>query len=119
MGDLGGDIIDTRDLAKRLHELLEEQAEYEEENEEVPTDLEEEILEIEAIENEVPDFQHGATMIHENYFESYAEEFAKDIGAIQDDLHWPANHIDWEKAAEELASDYMSVEYQGSDYYVR
>jgi hypothetical protein len=59
------------------------------------------------------------TLIPDDEFESYAEEFARDIGAINDDLGWPCNRIDWTAAAEDLQQDYTSVEYQGTTYWYR
>lgn len=58
-----------------------------------------------------------ATLIHESYFQTYAEQLAEDIGAISRDTKWPLNHIDWEAAAEELKSDYSTVDWNGETYY--
>jgi hypothetical protein len=38
---------------------------------------------------------------------------------IPDNLSWPLTCIDWERAARELAYDYSSVSFDGTDYYIR
>ena len=66
-----------------------------------------------------PDWRHGATLIRDSYFETYARELAEDIGAISGDEKWPCTCIDWEKAASELQMDYTSVEFDGVTYWVQ
>jgi hypothetical protein len=70
-------------------------------------------------EDYAPDWSHGCTLIHEAYFERYAEELAYDIGAISKDATWPNNFIDWEAAAKVLALDYTEVDFGGNSYLVR
>ena len=65
------------------------------------------------------DWAYGATLIHETYFQEYAQELADDLGLLDDNLSWPSNHIDWEAAAQELKMDYTVVDFDGVDYYVR
>lgn len=65
------------------------------------------------------DWSYGETLIHEAYFQRYAEELAKDTGAINEDSSWPNNCIDWEQAASELQVDYMSVDFDGETYWMR
>lgn len=65
------------------------------------------------------DWQHGATLIRDDYLEEYAKELADDIGAIDTNAKWPLNHIDWEAAAEELKQDYTGGEFDGVTYWVR
>ena len=65
------------------------------------------------------DWQHGATLIRESYFEDYARELAEDIGGIDKDAGWPAQFIDWPAAAEALKMDYTAVDFDGETYYVR
>lgn len=79
-----------------------------------------ELDELETLESEIADFMHGETMILERDFEDYAREMAEDIGAMEGvGDKWPCTCIDWEQAAEELAMDYTTVEYQGDTYLVR
>jgi hypothetical protein len=63
--------------------------------------------------------RHGETLIRGTYFTEYAEDLADDIGAIDRKAGWPCNCIDWEKAADELKADYMSVEFDGETYWMR
>ena len=64
------------------------------------------------------DWRYGETLIRDSYFTEYAQQLADDIGAIKDDS-WPCNCIDWEQAASELQGDYMSVEFDGTTYWMR
>lgn len=70
-------------------------------------------------EGYAPDWHHGATLINESYFETYAQELAEDIGSVKQGMEWPYNHIDWEAAADELLGDYTSVDFDGTTFYVR
>jgi hypothetical protein len=65
------------------------------------------------------DWRHGAALIHDSYFETYAREFAEDIGAIGKDTSWPATCIDWDRACRELQHDYMRVDFGGEEYWMR
>jgi antirestriction protein len=62
---------------------------------------------------------YSVTLIRDSYFETYAQELADDIGAINSDARWPNNCIDWERAARELQMDYTSVDFFGIDYWTR
>ena len=76
---------------------------------------------LEALQDEAGggDWEYGATLIRETYFEDYARQLAEDIGAIDPNATWPANCIDWEQAARELQMDYTSVDYDGEEYLIR
>lgn len=59
-----------------------------------------------------------ATLINENYFTEAMEELCKDIGDVPNNL--PSYIvIDWEETAENLRSDYSSIEYDGVTFYYR
>jgi len=73
---------------------------------------------VEDAEN-VTDWNHGATFIADDYFETYAREFADDIGATKRDAQWPLNCIDWAKAAEQLQADYQDYNVNGTTYWVQ
>jgi hypothetical protein len=62
---------------------------------------------------------YGVTLIPESGFQDYARELAEDIGAIDPQAGWPLHCIDWERAANELATDYTLIEYDGDSYYYR
>lgn len=106
----GEDILDPRDIAERLKYLTRERDRLE------GSQLEE----IDALQG-VVDEGIDDTLVHEDYFQEYAEELAVDIGAIdhrQRD-HWPYTCIDWEQAAEELKQDYSVIDIRGGTYYYR
>jgi hypothetical protein len=65
------------------------------------------------------DWNHGEALIRDSYFEEYARDLADDCGMIPKDNAWPLCHIDWEAAAEALKADYMSVDFDGVDYWIR
>jgi len=70
------------------------------------------------LEEYAPDFPHGESIIHENYFEDYARQLVEDCGYISKDFpSWIA--IDWESTAEAVKQDYTGVDFQGSTYYIR
>lgn len=139
--DPGDKIIDSRDIVRRLKELAEcREAAMELEDEDAGTfegadgetyketpDWDASVCEqwhalsefAEEAEGCCSDWRGGATLIHEDYFEEYAEELAGDIGAINPTARWPLNHIDWESAAEELQQDYTAVEWDGHTYWTR
>lgn len=110
--------IDSRDIISRLEELENEYGEHGEDFEDV-----EELEALRALnekgEDATVDWRYGVTLIHEDYFEQYAEELAEDIALINRNALWPLNHIDWKAAAEELKIDYTTVDFDGETYYVR
>lgn len=66
------------------------------------------------------DFDHGETIIHEDFFEEYCKELCEEIGDIPKDLPgYIENNIDWGGVADDLRMDYMTATYQRSDYYMR
>lgn len=72
------------------------------------------------LENYCSDFTYGESVIHEDYFEEYVEEFCRDVGFLPNDI--PAfleNNINWEGVADDLKIDYAEVEYRGETYYIR
>jgi hypothetical protein len=83
----------------------------------------EELAALEALAKEAEgycsDWDSGAQLIRDSYFEDYAQELADDIGAIDSDAKWPLNCIDWTQAARELQQDYTSVEFGDVTYWVR
>lgn len=135
------DIIDSRDIIKRLDELQDERdsleadaqdegpltdderaaavkalADWDEENGEELKALKELA---EAGEGYASDWRHGAALIRETYFEDYARQLAEDIGAIDKAASWPNTCIDWKQAAEELQQDYTQIDFDGVAYWVR
>jgi antirestriction protein len=107
----GADTMDSRDIDERIEEL--EDAEDEDEKEELKTLI--------AFREDVNsrEWKYGIQFIRESYFETFAQELAEDIGAMQDCNSWPATCIDWERAARELQMDYSSAELDGDTYLYR
>lgn len=141
-------IIDTRDLNKRLEELEDEfegltddkiyaqqaldECEDEEEQEDLTDALNEataaledweeenleELNELLQLADEIPEWRHGETLINDDYFVEYAIDFAGDLCGAQLQ-NWPFDCIDWDRAADALKMDYSSCEYQGNTYWFR
>ena len=147
-------VIDSRDIIKRIEELQEEReglvdmvAECRDAVEAIDDtgedrgnavqaladaeetlrlwDEEEEGQELKALSDladeasSSPDWTYGETLIRDSYFKEYAMELAEEIGAIGENLDWPACHIDWDAAADALKQDYTSVDFDGVDYWIR
>lgn len=120
--------IDTRDLIEQLHDEFgitdwRDAVAVESAMEEYPDEADE-IDRIVALLLEIDNYggdrpEDGIFLIAEDDFTEYARCFAEDIGAIEDDARWPAYCIDWQRAADELATDYTSVEYDGQTWLYR
>lgn len=130
--DLTADIIDVRDIIARVEELEKDRDGYDADaldawRENYPGDEEElEALTaiLEDLEGNGGDEQwrgdwYPITLIRDNHFEDYAQELAEDIGAVNRDAEWPARHIDWKAAADELLMDYTETEIEGTTYWYR
>lgn len=115
----GEDIIDLRDVVEEMERI----------NGLDPQDLEPEDIEFLASVEDLNSQLYGGgledaaqndpIMILESYFETYAQEFAEEIGAIDQNGRWPSYCIDWERAANDLAMDFSLVEFGGYNYYMR
>ena len=108
-------ILDSRDLEKRIVDL-------EDEKESEGDDFEEgdELSALLSLKDEAGgEWHYGQAFIADFYFEDYARELAEDIGAIDPNAAWPLSFIDWEAAADALKADYTSSEYFGTTYYYR
>ena len=127
------DIIDTRDLIEALEErqdIVDALAEAVESGDAAAIATEEDELAAWDEDNAglvgfaaececLSDYLYGETLVRDSSFATYAEDMAKDIGAVDDDAKWPLMHIDWEAAAEHLQSDYTSLEWGGVTYWGR
>lgn len=78
-----------------------------------------ELVRLNDLRAEICGWDSGVTLIEEDDFEEYAEEYAAETGQLRGAGEWPVKHIDWQAAAEELAEDYQSADYQGTSYYYR
>lgn len=68
-------------------------------------------------EGSFSDWYFGVALVRDSYFETYARQFADDIGATGKELSWPFTCIDWAQAADELRSDYSNIEFDGVTYW--
>jgi hypothetical protein len=117
------DILDSRDILKRIEEL-ESDLEDSVDDAEVCDLIHEELDPLKALAEEASaasDWKYGETLIRDSYFRDYAEELAEDIGAIDSNLagRWPYTHIDWDAAADALKQDYQPVDFDGVTYWIR
>lgn len=128
----GDDTIDGRDLQRRHEELRDERNELvdaineaeagtatgvnaaQEALEQWYADNGDELKALDAIENE---YSANDTLIRDSYFETHAREEAESLGRSTDG--WPFTCIDWERAANDLQSDYGSLEFDGVTYWIR
>ncbi len=64
------------------------------------------------------DWRHGEALINESYWVEYVQELLQDIGDLPKDI--PSYiEIDWEKTADNIAADYMTVDWEGTSFYIR
>jgi hypothetical protein len=114
----GNNIINSRNVIERIAEL----EAMRDGDEDLFTDDEtEELAALLELQNDAggSEWKHDVALIRDDYFERYAQELAKDIGAMEHLNHWPATCIDWERAAGELQVNYTMVRFAGSDYWTR
>lgn len=107
------DIIDSLDIIA-WHETLKTLAKKD-------TSLEidlEELTDLITVCGGCSEWHTGAILIRDSYFTTYAKDLAVDLGMSVVDAGWPANHIDWESAIEELQNDYIEVDYGGISYWL-
>ena len=106
------DIIDSRDLEEELKTLD-------------PKEDKEEIKEILELKKEVSSYggdswEHGIIFISEYEWKYYCENFAEEVGYIDNLDNNPLQHcIDWDQWADNMSMDYSSVEFRGQSYYYR
>jgi hypothetical protein len=53
------------------------------------------------------------------HFQDYAQELAEECDMVPDNITWPCDCIDWEKAARELRYDYSEIEFDDITYLIR
>jgi hypothetical protein len=75
-------------------------------------------------ENESMDWIHGETLIHRRYWVEYTQELIHDCYEMPKEWtagDWPFRHmtIDYEAAAQELETDYASIDFDGHEYLIR
>lgn len=117
------DYLDLRDLAGEYTDLKERVDDAEN-----PLDEDEQtrLAALEDLQGQLftEDLQEYAdnepTMIPEEDFEEYCEDFAYDVGYIERNDSNPLHaFIDWEGWAESLKQDYQEVDFEGQTYLIR
>ena len=117
----GQDTFDSNDVENRIDELQDDFDSWKDENPESDDEEFEDYDELTTL-NEFKDehdsrvWRSGIFFINESYFEDYAEQYAYDVGDIREDSPM-VNHIDWESYADDLKSDYTSIDFDGETYY--
>ncbi len=132
------DVIDSRDVIKRIEELESERADLvtaaeeakaegndedalralQEWDEDEGEDLKALKSFAEEAEGYCEDWCHGATLIRESYFVAYCQELVEDIGDLPKGMPTYLV-IDWDATADNLKADYTEVDFDGATYLVR
>lgn len=120
----GEDVFDSRDLIERIADLESELADAHDDNEtDDVLDMRAELATLQAFAEEargyVPDFIYGESFISEDYFTTYAQDYADEVGAIDSRASWPLTFIDWPAAAAALQQDYTSFDLDGVTFWAR
>lgn len=123
------DVRDLADLARECEDVLEDEDDFydadEREDAQDTLDAFRDLLRdlgrsTEHVSDELASMaDNDPTLIDKDYFVTYAEELADDIGAVDRDASWPLTHIDWDAAADDLKQDYSEAEFDGHTYYTR
>ena len=79
----------------------------------------EHIEEIDELEEEISEFIYGETLIPEDDFKEYCEDFVNDCYNLKDVPDFIKYNINWEGVASDLEVDYSNVTYQGESFLVR
>ena len=118
------DFFDSREVIDRIEELndlIEELEEDQDGNYDEIIDLRDELAELEKFAeeaDEVPDWEFGATFIHDSEFTDYARDIVVGCGYLSADLPgWI--EIDWETTAENIKVDYSEFTFRGETYWAR
>lgn len=77
------------------------------------------MLELQSLLDDVgSEASHGVTLVREDHFADYVEQFLTDCGEIPRDF---PNYIviDWEATADNVREDFNSVTYEGETYLYR
>lgn len=119
--DNSQDILDSRDIIERIAELERLKAADTDGDSFDEYDDQDELDALYALAEEAEhaeDWEYGATLIRDSYFEEYGQDLAVDIGYLDGDKEM-YDFIDWERWAEHIQQDYFPVEFDGVTYWVR
>lgn len=114
------DVIDSRDIIKRIEELESFIEDNVNENSDDITEWKEELRILAELAEEgeqySPDWSYGSQLIHEDYFEQYMDEIIEDCYELPKDLpFWMTVTYDYEA----LKQDYTEVDFDGETYFIR
>ena len=114
------DVIDSRDIIKRIEELeILISGESESDDFLEYTDEYDKLVSLkEECEQYSSEWKYGIALIHESYFEYYVQDLLLDIGDFPRDIPWYIA-IDWEKTVDNIKIDYRSIDFDGETYYIR
>lgn len=116
------DVIDSRDIIARIEELESIEGIEESIANLIESDEATELVALRDLASQgesYSDWEHGAALIRDSHFKTYAMDLADDIGAVPNDATWPCTCIDWDKATRELQMDYTSIEFDDVTYWIR
>jgi hypothetical protein len=117
------DIIDSRDIIKRIGELDSERENLrgadEQALEDWDTDNADELKALKALAAEgYPDWAYGETLIRESYWGAYVQGLVLGVGGPAYGL--PSYiEIDWDRTADNIRAGYTALDYDGVTYLVR
>lgn len=130
------DVLDSRDVINRIDELsdeitylteaLDDEDYTDEENRRWSEDRlqenEKELKILQDFANECEDYssdwKHGAQLINENYFVTYARDFVEECYGEGGEMpSWV--EIDWEETADNMRIDYAEIQYEDEVYLIR
>jgi hypothetical protein len=137
--DNNQDVLDSRDINKRLEELedaysdwkKEQEREFGKWQEDSPndpvsdSDFEDwdELVSLRDLVEQCKDggdWEYGESLIRDTYFTDYCHDMVEDIGDLPKDLpFYIENNIDWDGVAEDLKADYTEVDFDGVTYFLR
>lgn len=118
--EFGSDILDMRDILERREGIPPNRDAYQRSVDDSEfLQLYEELEDQLWTDMETVAHQYDPILIRDTYFVTYAQEFAESIGAIDREQDWPANHIDWDAAADSLKMDFSEYNIGEYTYYGR
>jgi antirestriction protein len=118
------DSLNADDITQRIEELIDVVMD-EDMNDYLPDADPADIAEFKMLrdfqkecEDTFSDWQWGEYIYSDSYFPTHARELFEEMGDVPTN-QWPYRCIDWEQAANELQSDYTSVEINGVTFWGR
>ena len=126
MEELGSELQDLQDAMDGLEEGDDQEA-FDDAEEDFATWNDENLEELEALQALVseadcsPDWIHGETLIADDYFTDYIKDMVEDCYPLDLDSlpDFVVIEVDWEATADNCKMDYMSVDFDGSEYWIR